>query len=155
MTFQINVRGNDVLYRCSLYGSETRTHWASFSVSTADRQKLFRDVEALGALDWDARFINPMVLHGEGWMLAVDFDGRQIEIIGSNAQPKDFPSLVDRISRFLERYPFGFSGGVAVSDSAQDCRTASIPLRNGLVVYPTPEPFIATPQPLPPEKLRR
>ncbi len=131
MTVHLNVRGTDVLYRCSLYDDEALTRWTSFSVSAADSRYLFTSLEELRVFEWDEKYIAP-VADGEWWSIEADFNGKHLRSTGSNAEPKQLPALVDRVSRLLGKFPFGFSGKVEYSTQAHDCSIMKVPLRNSL-----------------------
>jgi hypothetical protein len=129
MTFSVNIRGEEVLYRCALNGDETLTRWAAFKADNNDVRRLFSSLEGLNILYWPAEFSSTM-LDGEGWHLSIHVGGRSREIFGSNAQPDELPAVVDHVAHFLGKLPFGFSGVVPHTKDAENCLLLKQPLRN-------------------------
>jgi hypothetical protein len=129
MTYHVNVRGTEVLYRCSLYNDDVLTRWVAFSIPRERAQAFFADLEAVGVLNWSESYFEPY-MDGEGWMMVADLKGRHVRVTGSNAQPTEFPALVDLVSLLLGDYPFGFSGVVPDSEGERSCLIRSVPLRN-------------------------
>jgi hypothetical protein len=129
MTFSVNVIGDEVLYRCALYGDEAFTRSTAFSAKQSDVRQLFGSLTKLGVVNWKPKYISSM-RDGEDWYLMFEVDGTRREFVGSNAQPKELPALVDSVALFLGKLPFGFSGAVPYSKQAEDCLRLKPPLRN-------------------------
>ncbi|HKA33340.1 MAG TPA: hypothetical protein VKH64_09020 [Candidatus Binatia bacterium] len=129
MTFSVNVIGDEVLYRCALYGDEAFTRSTAFSANQSDVRRLFDSLAKLGVTNWKPKYISSMA-DGEGWYLMFEVNGTRREFVGSNAQPKELPGLVDSVALFLGKLPFGFSGAVPYSKQAEDCLRLKQPLRN-------------------------
>jgi hypothetical protein len=129
MTFHVNIQDTEVLYRCSLYGDDALTRWATFSLSDQKAREFFADIAALAVLDWDAEYSTPQ-LDGEGWTVTGNFNQRHVQSVGFNAQPPDLPALVQLVSRLLPGFPFGFSGRVEDSELARNCLNSRGSLRD-------------------------
>jgi hypothetical protein len=127
MTYQVNVRGQEVLYRCQSYGSEVSVRWATFTVSREASVAFFSDLDRLGAFRWNARYPSDVV-DGEWWSLEATVRGRHIQSFGSNAQPRELDVVVDRVRQFLARFPFGFSG--VPTAEPDNCLVSTLTLRN-------------------------
>jgi len=127
MTYQVNLRGQEVLYRCLPFGSEVHARWSAFTVTSDAAAALFLDLERLGAFAWKERYVGDG-LDGEGWSIQARTQGRYIRSFGSNAQPDGLGPALDRIQQFLGRFPLGFSGAVKVEP--ENCLVSTTPLRN-------------------------
>ncbi len=56
-------------------------------------QRFWAAVDAAGAWEWEARYVDPDVLDGTSWSLRLEHEGRAVESSGSNAWPSGWEQL--------------------------------------------------------------
>jgi hypothetical protein len=134
-TYNLNVRGNEVLYQSLDVGWRPETlRWRVTTLPRERVEALLSRLESLGVFEWAEEYSCPAA-DGVGWSIYVRRNGRVLRSEGFNRFPPQFDDVQKAVSTLV---------GMPFSVPAEDAGCEP--------VWPPPEP---TEGAIPPGKLRR
>jgi hypothetical protein len=98
-TYAVELRQGKLRYEVHRAGVLKNT--ATLTPKPEQWREFRASLDQAGAWKWKPEYINRKILDGTQWHLEIRYPDRQIQVKGSNATPKEFPSYLAAVEKLL------------------------------------------------------